>query len=129
MANSDSHQVESMAFQCENPFANLERRRDREGSVHVTHTRKATLKWGVTSLKNNIIKPCKGKSTSLRRSYAMHNENELPPRLIPPLMMRRIAVIDIDQGLTLANPSHMKKSIMVNADAKAPFTEDWEMLR
>ena len=57
---------------------------------------KATLELGVTSLKNNTIKSCKGKLTSLRGSYAMHNENELSPRLIPPLTMRRIAVIDVD---------------------------------
>ena len=90
---------------------------------------KATLELGVTSLKNNTIKPCKRKSTSLRRSYAIHNENELPPHLIPPPTMKRIAVIDVDQGLPLTNPSHMKRSIIVNANAKAPFTEDWEMMR
>ena len=59
----------------------------------------------------------------------MHNENELPPHLSPLLTMRRIAVIDVDQGLLLVNPSHMKRSTIVNADAKAPFTEDWEMMR
>ena len=59
----------------------------------------------------------------------MHNENELPPHLIPLPTMRRIAVIDVDQGLLLVNPSHMKRSTIVNADAKAPFTEDWEMMR
>ena len=59
----------------------------------------------------------------------MHNENKLPPCLIPPLMMRRIAVIDVDQGLPLVNHSHMKKSIIVNADTKAPFIEDWEMMQ
>ena len=85
---------------------------------------KAILKLGVMSLKNNKIKPCKGKLTSLRRSYAMHNENELPPCLVPPSTMRRITVIDVDQELPLVNPSHMKKSIITNADAKAPFIED-----
>ena len=58
----------------------------------------------------------------------MHNENELLPRLIPLPMIRRIVVIDIDQGL-LVNPSHMKKRTIVNTDAKAPFTEDWEMMQ
>ena len=58
----------------------------------------------------------------------MHNENELPPRLIPLPMMRRIVVIDVDQGLLLANPSHMKRSTIVNADARAQLTEDWEMM-
>ena len=90
---------------------------------------KATLELEVTSLKNNTIKPCKRKSSSLRRSYAMHNENKLPPHLIPLLTMRRIAVIDVDQGLLLANPSHMKRSTMMNADARAQITEDWEMMR
>ena len=98
--------------------------------MHTLHTQaKAILELGVMSLKNNTIKPCKGKSTNLRRSYAMHNENKFPPRLVPPLTMRRIVVIDIDQGLPLANPSHMKKSIIVNADAKVPFTKDWVMMR
>ena len=41
MANSVSHQAESMASQRENPFANLERKRDREGNVHVTRTNKS----------------------------------------------------------------------------------------
>ena len=41
MANSGSYQVESIASQCENPFANLERRRDQEGSVHIMHTSKS----------------------------------------------------------------------------------------
>ena len=90
---------------------------------------KAILELGVMFLKNNKIKPCKGKLTSLRRSYAMHNENELPPRLVPPSMMRRIVVIDVDQELPLVNPSHMKKSIIANTDAKAPFTEDWVMMQ
>ena len=38
MVGLGSHQAESIASQCENPFANLERRSDQEGSVHATHT-------------------------------------------------------------------------------------------
>ena len=58
----------------------------------------------------------------------MHNDNELPPHLIPLPTMRRIAVINVDQGLLLANPSHMKRSTIANADARAQLTEDWEMM-
>ena len=129
MTNSGSHQVESIASQRENPFANLKRREIRRAACTLCTQAKAILDLGVTSLKNNTIKPYKGKSTSLRRSYAMHNENKLLPHLIPPMMMRRIAVINVNQGLPLANPSHMKKNVIVNADAKAPFIEDWEMMR
>ena len=59
----------------------------------------------------------------------MHTENEILPRLIPLPMMRRIAVIDVDQGLLLVNPSHMKRRTTVNADARAQLTEDWEMMQ
>jgi len=54
----------------------------------------------------------------------MHNENELSPHLIPLPTIRRIAVINVDQGLLLVNPSHMKRSTIVNADARAQLTED-----
>ena len=53
----------------------------------------------------------------------MHNKDELPPHLIPLSTMRRIAVIDVDQGLLLMNPSYMKRSTTVNADVRAQLTE------
>jgi len=40
------HQAESIASQCENPFANLERKRDQKGNVHVTHTSKSHSQVG-----------------------------------------------------------------------------------
>ena len=46
MENSGSHRAESIASQCENPFVNLKRRRDQEGSVHVTHTSKSQSQVG-----------------------------------------------------------------------------------
>ena len=38
MVDSGPHQVESMGFQRQDHGSDLERRRDREGSVHATHT-------------------------------------------------------------------------------------------
>ena len=58
----------------------------------------------------------------------MHNENELLSHLIPLPTMKRIAVIDVDQGLLLVNPSYMKRSTTVNADARARLKEGWEMM-
>ena len=46
MANSGSHRAKSIASQRENPFANLERRRDQEGSMHTTHTSKSHSRVG-----------------------------------------------------------------------------------
>ena len=58
----------------------------------------------------------------------MHNEDEFLPHLIPLPMMRRIAVIAVDQGLSLVNPSHMKRSTTMIADARVQLTEGWEMM-
>ena len=46
MVGSGPHQAKSIASQCENPFANLERKRDQEGSVHTTHTSKSHSRVG-----------------------------------------------------------------------------------
>ena len=40
------HQAKSIASQRENPFTNLERRRDQESSVHATHTSKSHSQVG-----------------------------------------------------------------------------------
>ena len=49
----------------------------------------------------------------------MHNEDELPPSLTPLLMMRRMVVINVDQGLLLVSLSHMKRNTIVNASTRA----------
>ena len=46
MVGLGPHQVESIASQRENPFANLERRRDQEGSMHAMHTSKSHSRIG-----------------------------------------------------------------------------------
>ena len=58
----------------------------------------------------------------------MQDEDELPPGLTPLLMVRRIVVIDIDQGLLLVSLSHMKRNTTVNVDTKAQHAEDWETM-
>ena len=57
----------------------------------------------------------------------MQDEDELPPGLTPLLMVRRIVVIDIDQGLLLVSLSHMKRNTIVSVDTRAKLVEDWEM--
>ena len=57
----------------------------------------------------------------------MHSEDELPPNLTPLLMVRRIVVIDVDQGLLLVSLSHMKRNTTVNVDTRARLTEAWEI--
>ena len=55
MVRSGSHQQESMGSQQQDDFLNLERRRDREGSVHTTHTSKSYSRVGshVSQEQNN----------------------------------------------------------------------------
>ena len=78
-----------------------------------------TLEVKATSLRSRTTEPCKGRLTIKRRSYAMHNEDELPPSLTPLLMVRRMVIIDADQGLLLVRLSHMKRSTTANVDIRA----------
>ena len=57
----------------------------------------------------------------------MYDEDELLPGLIPFLMMRRMVVIDIGQGLLLVSLSRMKRNTIVGAGIRAQLVEDWEM--
>ena len=58
----------------------------------------------------------------------MHDEDELPPGLTPLLMVRRMVVIDVDQGLLLVSLSLIKRNTTMNADTRAQLAEDWEMM-
>ena len=58
----------------------------------------------------------------------MHDEDELPPGLTPLLMVRRMVVIDVDQGLLLVSLSLMKRNTTMNADTRAQLAEDWETM-
>ena len=49
----------------------------------------------------------------------MHDEDKLPPGLTPLLMMRRMVVIDVDQGLLLVSLSYMKRNTIVSANTRA----------
>ena len=120
------HQQESMGSQRKNDFLNLKREWDREGSVHILV--KVTLESGVTSLGSRTTEPCKGKLIIKRRNYAMPDEDELLPSLIPPLIVRRMVVIDVDQGLLLVSLSHMKRNTTMNADIRAQLAVDWETM-
>ena len=86
-----------------------------------------TLEVKVTSLRSRTTEPCKGRLTIKRRSYAMHDEDELPPSLTPFLMVRRTSVIDVDQGLLLASLSHMKRNTILNIDTRARLVKAWKM--
>ena len=57
----------------------------------------------------------------------MHSEDKLPPNFTPLLMVRRIVVIDVDQGLLLVSLSHMKRNTTVNVDTRAQLAEAWEI--
>ena len=57
----------------------------------------------------------------------MHDEDELPPSLTPLLMVRRMAIIDVDQGLLPVSLSHMKRNTTMNVDTRARLAEAWEM--
>ena len=55
MVGSSPHQQESMGSQRQDDFLNLKRKRDREGSVHTTHTSRSHSQFGshVSQEQNN----------------------------------------------------------------------------
>ena len=58
MVGSGPNQAESIGSQRENHFVNLERRRDREVSVHTIHTSRSSPEMGATFLMKRILEPC-----------------------------------------------------------------------
>ena len=58
----------------------------------------------------------------------MHDKDELPRGLTPLLIVRRMVVIDVDQGLLLVSLSHMKRNTTMNADIRAQLAVDWETM-
>ena len=78
MANSGSHQAESMTSQRENPFANLKRRKDREGSVHVTHTSKSHSRVGSHVSQQQHNKPMQREIDQLKKQLRHAQQKRTP---------------------------------------------------
>ena len=57
----------------------------------------------------------------------MHDEDELSSSLTSLLMVGRMVVIDVNQGLLLVSLYHMKRNTTVNVDTKVRLVEAWEM--
>ena len=57
----------------------------------------------------------------------MHDEDELSSSLTSLLMVGRMVVIDVNQGLLLVSLYHMKRNTTVNVDTKVRLAEAWEM--
>ena len=59
----------------------------------------------------------------------MNSEGELPPILTSLLMMKRMIVIDLDQGLLLASLSRMMRTTTMSTEAGTYLPKAWEMIR
>ena len=59
----------------------------------------------------------------------MNGEGELPPILTSLLTMKRIIVIDLDQGLLLLNLSRMMKTTTMSVKTGTYLPKAWEMMR
>ena len=56
-------------------------------------------------------------------------EGELPPFLTSLLTMRRMVVIDLDQGLFLVSLSRMIRTTTMSEEAETRLPKAWEMMR
>ena len=59
----------------------------------------------------------------------MNGEGELPPILTSLLTMKRMIVIDLDQGLLPASLSRMMMTTTMSAEARTYLPKAWEMMR
>ena len=115
MVGSGPHQTESMGFQREDHFVNLERKKDWEGSVHTTHISRSHS-WGGSHLfyvKNT--KAMQLKIDHLKRSLRHERRKRTPPILTSLSTMRRMVAIGADQELFLVSPSHMIRTTIMSA--------------
>ena len=78
MIDLGPHQAESIASQCENPFANLEHRRDQEGNVHVTHTSKSHSRVGSHVSQEQHNKAMQGEIDQLKKKLHHAQRKQTP---------------------------------------------------
>ena len=102
MVGLGPHQAESIASQHENPFANLERRRDQESSVHTTHTIKSHSQVGSHVSQEQYNKAMQREIDYLKKKLRHAQQRQTP------------------------TPSD--RSTTVNANARAQLTEGWETM-
>ena len=64
-----------------------------------------------------------------RGIYATNCEGELPPILTSLLTMKRMIVIDVDQGLLLVSLFRIKKTITIGAETGFHLPKAWVMMQ
>ena len=58
----------------------------------------------------------------------MNGEGELPPILTSLLTVKRMVVIDADQGLLPVSLSRMMRTTIMSAETEINFPKAWEMM-
>ena len=99
MVGSGPNQKEFVGSQRQDHFLNLERRRDREVSVHTTQLVGASFEVGITSLIKRILEACSWRLTVCEGGYAMSDEGGLLQALTLLLTTVGMTAIGPSQGL------------------------------
>ena len=87
------------------------------------------LELGVTPLMRKMLRTCNWRLIIWRGSCATNGEGELPPILTSPLTMKRMVVIDVDQGLLLVSLSCIKKTTTIRVEKGFHLPKAWEMMQ
>ena len=128
MVGSGPHQTESMGFQREDHFVNLERKKDWEGSVHTTHISRSHS-WGGSHLfyvKNT--KAMQLEIDHLKRSLRHERQRRTPSNSDFSFDGEEDGSFDADQGLLLVSLSHMMRTTVMSAETKIHLPKAWEMM-
>ena len=59
----------------------------------------------------------------------MNSEGKLPPILTSFFTMKRMVVIDSNQGLLLVSLSHMVRTTTISVETRTYLPKAWEMMR
>ena len=104
-----------MGSQREDHFLNLERRRDREVSVHTTHTNRSQSRSRSHISNEKDTKPCSLRLTVCEGGYDTNDGAKLLQILTFLLMMIRMVVTGPSKGLLPVSFSRVMRTIIMSA--------------
>ena len=118
MVGSGLNKVKSMGSQCQDHFRNLEQRRNREGSVHTTHTSRSQSRGGSHLSHEEIAKNMQLEIDHLKRKLRHERQRRTPSNSDFSFDGEEDGSFDADQGLLLVSLSRTMRTTITSAEAE-----------
>ena len=118
MVGSGPHQQESTGSQRQDDFLNLERKRDREGSVHITHTSRSHSRVGSYVSQEQHNRAMQLEIDQLKRKLHHARQERTPPPNFD---------VSFEGEKDASYRRRSRTPPITNVDTKAHLVEAWEM--